>query len=143
MLHGVLPSDGFMSGSVSRGVFGAEDGGHRPCLTPGALCHTLYDMNENRVNARIDDATQERLNELILTTGQSVSHVVREAIAVYHVQMRKGRPLPTSLLSMVGKGRSKDGRTDVSVNYKNLYAQALEEKYALAHPPAKKKKTKR
>jgi predicted DNA-binding protein len=98
---------------------------------------------ENRVNARIDDATQERLNELILTTGQSVSHVVREAIAVYHVQMRKARPLPTSLLSMVGKGRSKDGRTDVSVNYKDLYAQALDEKYALSHPPAKKKKPKR
>jgi predicted DNA-binding protein len=100
-------------------------------------------MNENRVNARVDDATQERLNELVLTTGQSVSHVVREAIAVYHVQMRKARPLPKALLSMVGKGRSKDGRTDVSVNYKDLYAQALEEKYALSQPPAKKKKPKR
>ena len=100
-------------------------------------------MNENRVNARIDDATQERLNELILSTGQSISHVVREAIAVYHVQMQKQRPLPRRLLAMVGTGRSKDGRTDVSVNYKQLYTQALEEKYALSHPPAKKRKPKR
>lgn len=96
-------------------------------------------MNDNRINARIDDATQQRLNELILTTGQSVSHVVREAIAVYHVQLKKDRPLPRRLLALVGKGRSKDGRTDVSVNYKDVYAQALEEKYALSHPPAKKK----
>ena len=98
-------------------------------------------MNDNRVNARIDDATQERLNELILTTGQSVSHVVREAIAVYHLQMHKQRPLPRRLLAMVGTGRSKDGRSDVSVNYKALYAQALEDKYALSRPPAKKKKS--
>ena len=92
-------------------------------------------MNENRVNARIDDATQERLNELILTTGQSVSHVVREAIAVYHVQVRQQqRPLPRKLLAMVGRGRSKDGRTDVSENYKDIVTEAIEEKYALSHP---------
>ncbi len=97
---------------------------------------------DNRVNARIDDATQQRLDELILTTGQSVSHVVREAIAVYHVQMRKARPLPTALLSMAGKGRSKDGRTDVSAKYKELYAQGLEEKYALSRAPVQNKKPK-
>jgi Ribbon-helix-helix protein, copG family len=94
-------------------------------------------MNENRVNARIDDATQERLNELILTTGQSVSHVVREAIAVYHVQMRKARPLPKALLSMVGKYES--GHSDSATNYKAIVAQAIEGKYALARLPAKKK----
>jgi predicted DNA-binding protein len=99
--------------------------------------------NDHRVNARIDDATQERLNELILTTGQSVSHVVREAIAVYHVQMQKQRPLPRRLLAMAGTGRSQDGRSDVSVNYKRLYTEALEEKHALSQPPAKKKKPKR
>jgi hypothetical protein len=94
-------------------------------------------MNENRVNARIDEATQERLNELILTTGQSVSHVVREAIAVYHVQMRNGRPLPTALLSMVGKYDS--GHTDTATNYKAIVAKAIEDKHALSHPPAKRK----
>lgn len=93
-------------------------------------------MNENRVNARIDDATQERLNELILTTGQSVSHVVREAIAVYHVQMRKARPLPTSLLSMVGKYKS--GHTDTATNYKAIVAEAIEEKHLRTQRPAAK-----
>ena len=97
-------------------------------------------MNENRVNARIDEATQERLNELILSTGQSVSHVVREAIAVYHVQMRKGRPLPTSLLSMVGKYES--GHTDSATNYKAIVAQAIEEKYARTQRPVVKTVTK-
>jgi Ribbon-helix-helix protein, copG family len=94
-------------------------------------------MNQNRVNARIDDATQERLNELILITGQSVSHVVREAIAVYHVQMRKERPPPKSLLSMVGKYES--GHTDSSANYKAIVAKAIEDKYAQSHQPVKKK----
>jgi Ribbon-helix-helix protein, copG family len=97
----------------------------------------MNENRENRVNARIDDATQERLNELILSTGQSVSHVVREAIAVYHVQMRKRRPLPTALLSMVGKYDS--GHTDTATNYKAIVAKAIEDKYALSHPPAKKK----
>jgi Enoyl-(Acyl carrier protein) reductase len=40
---------------------------------------------------------------------------LRETIAVYHVQLR---PLPKTLPSIMGKGRSKDGRSDVSVNYK-------------------------
>lgn len=97
----------------------------------------MNENRENRVNARIDDATQERLNELILTTGQSVSHVVREAIAVYHVQMRKARPLPTALLSMVGKYES--GHTDSATNYKAIVAEAIEDKYALPRLPAKKK----
>jgi Ribbon-helix-helix protein, copG family len=98
-------------------------------------------MNENRVNARIDEATQERLNELILTTGQSVSHVVREAIAVYHVQMQKQRPLPKRLLAMVGKYES--GHTDSATNYKAIVAEAIEEKCARTQPPLVKTVTKK
>jgi Ribbon-helix-helix protein, copG family len=90
-------------------------------------------MSENRVNARIDDATQERLNELILTTGQSVSHVVREAIAVYHVHVQKQRPLPRRLLAMVGKYDS--GHADSATNYKAIVADAIEEKYLRTQPP--------
>jgi Ribbon-helix-helix protein, copG family len=93
-------------------------------------------MNENRVNARIDDATQERLNDLILTTGQSVSHVVREAIAVYHVQMHKRQPLPRRLLAMVGKYDS--GHADSATNYKAIVAEAIEEKYRRTQPPLSK-----
>jgi Ribbon-helix-helix protein, copG family len=90
--------------------------------------------HDHRVNARVDDATQERLNDLILTTGGSVSHVVREAIAVYHAQVRKERPAPKRLLAMVGKGRSRDGRTDVASNYKQVVTEIIEEKYRLSHP---------
>jgi predicted transcriptional regulator len=104
-------------------------------------------MNGHRINARVDEATQKQLDELILSTGQSISHVVREAIAVYHVQVRKQqqRPLPRKLLAMVGRGRSKDGRTDVSENYKDIVTAAIEEKYALSHPRPKPtvRKTKR
>ena len=91
--------------------------------------------NEHRINARVDEATQKQLDELVLSTGQTISHVVREAIAVYHVQVRQQqRPLPRKLLAMVGRGRSKDGRTDVSENYKDIVTEAIEEKYALSHP---------
>jgi hypothetical protein len=93
----------------------------------------MNEHRENRVNARIDDATQERLNELILATGQSVSHVVREAIAVYHVQMRQQQPLPRRLLAMVGKYDS--GHADSATNYKAIVAEAIEEKYLRTQPP--------
>jgi Ribbon-helix-helix protein, copG family len=93
----------------------------------------MNENRENRVNARIDDATQERLNELILSTGQSVSHVVREAIAVYHVQMKKEQPLPRRLLAMVGKYDS--GHADSATNYKAIVADAIEEKYLRTQPP--------
>jgi predicted transcriptional regulator len=99
-------------------------------------------MNENRINARVDPATQERLDELVLSTGQSISHVVREAIAVYHAQHKQARPPPKRLLAMVGKGRSRDGRTDVASNYKQVVAEIIEGKYALTQAPraAKKKR---
>ena len=41
-----------------------------------------------RVNARLDEDSQQQLDYLTHTTGQSVSHVVREAVALYHAQVR-------------------------------------------------------
>jgi hypothetical protein len=108
------------------------------------LCHTLYDMNgkranQSRVNARVDAATQQQLDDLILSTGQSISHVVREAIAVYHAQVKtKQRPLPRNLLSMVGKYSS--GRSDGATKYKAIIAESLERKYGLSHPRKAKPK---
>jgi hypothetical protein len=73
-------------------------------------CHTMYDMNENRINARVDFDTTRRLDELAAATGQSVSQVVHEAIAVYHAQLEaRQRPRPRHLLSMVGKYSSEHG----------------------------------
>jgi Ribbon-helix-helix protein, copG family len=95
-------------------------------------------MNESRINARVDGATQERLNELVLSTGQSISHVVREAIAVYHAQVRKAPPQPKRLLAMVGKYRS--GHTDSASRYKEIVAEAIEDKHARTQRPATKKR---
>jgi predicted DNA-binding protein len=96
-------------------------------------------MNESRINARVDGATQQRLDELVLSTGQSISHVVREAIAVYHAQVKSARPVPTRLLAMVGKGRSRDGRTDVASNYKQVVAEIIESKYRTSSAPRKRR----
>jgi hypothetical protein len=89
-------------------------------------------MNETRINARVGEATQRQMEELMRATGQTTSGVVREAIAVYHAQLRNARPVPKRLLAMVGKGRSRDGRTDVATNYKQVLAESLADKYKLA-----------
>jgi hypothetical protein len=95
-------------------------------------------MNENRINARVDGATQERLNELMLSTGQSISHVVREAIAVYHAQVRKAPTQPKRLLAMVGKYRS--GHGDSASRYKQIVAEAIEHKHGHTQRAAPKKR---
>jgi predicted DNA-binding protein len=88
-------------------------------------------MNEARINARVGEATLRQMEELVRATGQTTSGVVREAIAVYHAQVRDARPVPKRLLAMVGKGRSRDGRTDVATNYKQVLAESLADKYKL------------
>jgi predicted transcriptional regulator len=101
----------------------------------------MYDMNgENRINARIDDKTRKQLDDLVLTTGRTASHILREAIGVYHAQVRGQRPPPKRLLAMVGKGRSRDGRTDVASNVKQALADIIESKYSLSRSrkPARK-----
>ena len=100
------------------------------------ICHTLDDMNESRINARVGEATQRQMEELVRATGQTTSDVVREAIAVYHAQVRKERPAPLRLLAMVGKYSS--GRTDGATNYKAIVAEAIDAKFAASHPPPKK-----
>ena len=76
-----------------------------------------------RVNARLDDNTQEQLNYLTTATGQTVSHVVRESVAQYYVQVRGAAARPKSFLALVGKGNS--GRSDVASNVKREFSEAL------------------
>ncbi len=45
-----------------------------------ANCHTMYDM---RVNARLDEDSEEKLAYLEKETGLSVSEIMRRAIASY------------------------------------------------------------
>ena len=78
-----------------------------------------------RVNARLDEATQQQLEYLTQTTGHSVSDVVRESVAQYYVQVRRQRGA-SRFLAMAGKGDS--GRSDLSTNYKTLLAETLARK---------------
>jgi hypothetical protein len=83
-----------------------------------------------RVNARLNGETQIKINYLTQATGQSVSDVVREAIGVYHAQVRKQRAMPSKLLAMAGTGDS--GRSDISSNIKKYVMEILEAKHGLS-----------
>ena len=89
-----------------------------------------------RVNARLDEATQQQLEYITQATGQSVSHVVRESVAQYYAQVR-GQRGPSRLLAMAGKGDS--GRSDVASTVKAQLSQILQAKHSLALPPAASK----
>lgn len=89
-----------------------------------------------RVNARLDEATQQQLDYLTQATGESVSHVVRESVARYYVQVKQAQRKPSKFLAMAGMGDSSKGRDggggDVSSNLKAHYLAALERKHGLA-----------
>jgi hypothetical protein len=85
-----------------------------------------------RINARLDEEGQAQLEYLTLATGQGVSHVVRESVARYYLQVKQQQPRPSRLLAMVGAGHS--GRTDISSNVKNHLTEILERKLGL--PPS-------
>ena len=87
-----------------------------------------------RINARLDEATQQQLEYLVQATGQSVSHVVRESVARYYVQVRGQRP-PSRFLALAGTGHS--GLGDVSTNVKAYVLDALAQKYPQHMGPRK------
>lgn len=60
------------------------------------------------------------------TTGRAVSHVVRECVAAYYVQLRAREQGPRRLLGLVGHGDS--GRADVASQTKRLLADGLSAK---------------
>ena len=83
-----------------------------------------------RINARLDDEAQQQIDYLTQATGQSMSHVVREAVARYYTQTRAQQGGPRRLLAMIGQGDS--GRSDVASNVKREVYDALLEKHGLA-----------
>jgi predicted transcriptional regulator len=80
-----------------------------------------------RVNARLDEATQQQIEYLTQTTGQSVSHVLRESVAHYYVQVKQQQRPPSRFLALAGTGSS--GLGDLSTNVKKYVAEALAQKY--------------
>jgi Ribbon-helix-helix protein, copG family len=93
-----------------------------------------------RINARLDEATEKQLEYITQTTGQSVSHVVRESVAQYYAQVRRGQP-PSRFLAMAMSGQWRSGYTDTASNVKAVVAEALDAKFprlsARAAPRAK------
>ena len=89
-----------------------------------------------RVNARLDEATQQQLEYITQATGQSVSHVVRESVAQYYAQVR-GQRGPSRLLAMAGTGDS--GRSDVASTVKVQLSQILQAKHRVVPPPVASK----
>ena len=98
-----------------------------------------------RINARLDPEAQEQIKYLTETTGRGVSLVVREAVAHYYVHVREREReqirVPKRLLAMVGKGQSRDGRTDVASNYKEIIAESIAAKYGLPPKPKTSRKS--
>ncbi|MDP2795622.1 MAG: ribbon-helix-helix domain-containing protein [Sulfurisoma sp.] len=83
-----------------------------------------------RVNARLDDAYQAKIDYLAEARHASVSDVVREAIDHYYAavkaeQARRARGLD----AIVGMAASTDAPADLSTNYKKYIGQIIEEKY--------------
>jgi predicted transcriptional regulator len=90
-----------------------------------------------RLNARLDGDTARQLHYLTTATGQSISHVVREAIAVYHVQVRQQQGKPSQLLALAGRGDSALG--DLARNYKAYLTDGLTAKHRARAAPARRK----
>jgi len=84
-----------------------------------------------RVNARLDETTQQQLEYLTQATGENVSHVLRESVGRYYAQVMQAQRKPSKFLAMAGKGDS--GGADVSSNVKAHVMAYLERKHGL--PP--------
>ena len=82
-----------------------------------------------RINARLDDDAQAQIDYLTQATGQGVSHVVREAIARYHRDVRASQGGLRHFAKLIGQGDS--GRSDLATDYKRLNAQSLATKHGL------------
>lgn len=82
-----------------------------------------------RINARVDDDSAEQIAYLTRTTGQGVSHVVRESIAHYHAHVKAQQSGPRRLMALIGKGDS--GRSDIAGKLKQHLADGLDAKHAL------------
>ena len=80
-----------------------------------------------RINARLDEATEKQLAYLTQATGQSVSHVVRESVAQYYVQV-KGQRQPSRLVALATAGHWSSGRSDASTNVRSVVLEALKAK---------------
>lgn len=83
-----------------------------------------------RVNARLEDSYQAKIDYIVETRHSTVSDVVREAIDYYYEavraeQVRRVRGLD----AIVGMGESANAPADLSTNYKKYIGEIIEAKY--------------
>ena len=78
-----------------------------------------------RINARFDEATEKQLEYLMQTTGQTVSHVVRESVAHYYVQVKSQRQ-PSRLLALAVAGQWRSSPADMPATTRNVRSGVLE-----------------
>lgn len=83
-----------------------------------------------RVNARIDDESQQQIDYLTAATGKAVSHVLRESVSFYYQHVRAQRAGMKSLFALIGKGDS--GREDIASDVKRALGEGLDAKHVAA-----------
>jgi hypothetical protein len=80
-----------------------------------------------RVNARLDEATQRELQQLVRDTGASVTEVIREAIHRYYLQeAAQAHTVADDFADLIG---SIAGPAELSVDYKRILADSLGRKH--------------
>ena len=91
-----------------------------------------------RLNARLDDEANSNVEYLTQATGQSVSQVVREALARYRREVQPQRSTLRHFAQAIGNGGSSgnsgsgdSGRSDLASNYKQIVGEIIEAKLGL------------
>lgn len=83
-----------------------------------------------RVNARLDDAYQTKIDYLTEIRHTTVSDVVRDAIDHYYEAVKAEQiSRLRGLDAIVGMAGSVDAPADLSTNYKKYIGKIIEEKY--------------
>ena len=88
-----------------------------------------------RLNARLDDEANSNVEYLTQATGQSVSQVVREALARYRREVQPQRSTLRHFAQAIGNsgnsGSGGSGRSDLASNYKQIVGEIIETKLGL------------
>jgi predicted transcriptional regulator len=80
-----------------------------------------------RISARLDDATQSKLETLLSETQKSVTELISEALDLYYQRHRQHAQTDNqALLEMAG---CINGPADLSTNIKDEFAEAINDKF--------------
>jgi len=83
----------------------------------------------NRVNARLDAESAEKLASLARDEGKSVSDVLRVAIERYYEQARSAHAAAAGILERNGFIGCADDDRDLSTTYKRRLTESLQRKH--------------